>query len=309
MATAREIKRRIKSVKNVRQITKALESVAAGRVRRAQQLVEATRPYSSRARDLLASIAALTGGETNHPLLTQRSEVKNVAILLVSGDRGLAGAFNSNVSRLAFNTMRESKVPVRFITIGKKGRDFIYRRGGQIVADFSGMPARPTLLDTTPATRTAIDDFLSGAVDEVYLCFTQFITSTQQRPVMKRLLPLSAEDIKPDASAHSGPKPAYEFEPGPAEILNNLLPRLTEMQVYQAVLESQASFYTAQRIAMRNATDNAGELITGLTLSYNKARQSGITSELLDIAGGAEALRQVLKQNAAANAAAEAAKA
>jgi F-type H+-transporting ATPase subunit gamma len=304
MATAREIKRRIKSVKNVRQITKALESVAAGRVRRAQQLVEATRPYSTRARDLLASIAALTGGENNHPLLTQRSEVKNISILLVSGDRGLAGAFNSNVSRLAFNTMRESKVPVRFVTIGKKGRDFIYRRGGQIVADFSGMPARPTLLDTTPATRTVIDDFLSGAVDEVYVCFTQFITSTQQRPVMKRLLPLSAEDMKPD-TAHSGPRPAYDFEPGPAEILNTLLPRLTEMQVYQAVLESQASFYTAQRIAMRNATDNAGELITGLTLSYNKARQSGITSELLDIAGGAEALRQVLKQNAMLNAAAD----
>ena len=302
MATAREIKRRIKSVKNVRQITKALESVAAGRVRRAQHLVEATRPYSTRARDLLASIASLTGGETKHPLLTDRSEVKSITIMLVTGDRGLAGAFNSNVSRLAFNTMRESKVPVRFITIGKKGRDFMYRRGGQIVADFSGMPARPTLLDTTPATRTAIDDFLNGVVDEVYLFFTQFISSTQQRPVMKRLLPLSSEDIKSDAAAHSGPKPAYEFEPGPVEILDTLLPRLTEMQVYQAVLESQASFYTAQRIAMRNATDNAGELITGLTLSYNKARQSGITSELLDIAGGAEALRQVLKQAEAAKA-------
>ncbi len=295
MATAREIKRRIKSVKNVRQITKALESVAAGRVRRAQQMVEATRPYSSRARDLLASVASVAGGETKHPLLTSRETVNNIGIILVSGDRGLAGAFNSNVSRLAFNTMRESKVPVRFFTIGKKGRDFIYRRGGKIVADFSGMPARPTLLDTTPATRAVIDDFLSGAVDEVYLCFTQFITATQQRPVMKRLLPLATADLAPDAGHGNGPRPAYEFEPGPADILNTLLPRLTEMQVYQAVLESQASFYTAQRVAMRNATENAGELIGELTLSYNKARQSGITSELLDIAGGAEALRQILK--------------
>ncbi len=295
MATAREIKRRIKSVKNVRQITKALESVAAGRVRRAQQMVEATRPYSSRARDLLASVASVAGGETKHPLLTTRDTVNAIGILLISGDRGLAGAFNSNVSRLAFNVMRESKVPVRFYTIGKKGRDFIYRRGGQIAADFSGMPARPTLLDTTPATRAVIDDFLEGKVDEVQICYTDFISSTQQRPAMKRLLPLTSEEIAPDAGRAHGPKPAYDFEPGPAEILNTLLPRLTEMQVYQAVLESQASFYTAQRIAMRNATDNAGELITGLTLSYNKARQSGITSELLDIAGGAEALRQVLK--------------
>jgi F-type H+-transporting ATPase subunit gamma len=294
MATAREIKRRIKSVRNVRQITKALESVAAGRVRRAQQMVEATRPYSSRARDLLASIAALTGGETNHPLLTSRPEINTTEVILITGDRGLCGAFNSNVSRLAFNYMRESPKPVRFVTIGKKGRDFLYRRGGKIVADFSGMPARPTLLDTTPATRTVMDDFLSGDADEVYLCYTDFISPTQQRPVMKRLLPLAAADIAPDTT-HTGPKPAYDFEPGPAEILNTLLPRLTEMQVYQAVLESMASFYTAQRIAMRNATENAGELITGLTLSYNKARQQGITNELLDIAGGAEALRQMVK--------------
>jgi F-type H+-transporting ATPase subunit gamma len=298
MATAREIKRRIKSVKNVRQITKALESVAAGRVRRAQQQVEATRPYSQRARDLLASVASLTGGETNHPLLTNRSEVKATQVILIAGDRGLAGAFNSNVSRLAYNFMRDSKVPVRFITIGKKGRDFIYRRGGKIVADFSGMPARPTLLDTTPATRTAIDDFLSGESDEVYLCYTEFITSTRQKPVLKRLLPLAAEELTLNVNQGNAVKPAYEFEPGPAEILNTLLPRLTEMQVYQAVLESIAGFYSAQRVAMRNATDNAGELITGLTLSYNKARQQGITNELLDIAGGAEALRQMVKAEA-----------
>lgn len=297
MATAREIKRRIRSVKNVRQITKALESVAAGRVRRAQQMVEATRPYSQRARDLLASVASLAGGETKHPLLTRREQVNSAAIILISGDRGLAGAFNSNVSRAAFNFARDYGKPVRYITIGKKGRDFIYRRGGKIAADFSGMPARPTLLDTTPATRAAIDDFLSGAVDEVYLVYTEFISATQQKPVVKRLLPLAPDVVMPE-QAHSGPRPAYEFEPGPAEILNTLLPRLTEMQVYQAVLESLASFYTAQRIAMRNATDNASDLIMAYTLSYNKARQAGITNELLDIAGGAEALRQAMQEAA-----------
>ncbi|PJF46996.1 MAG: ATP synthase F1 subunit gamma [Candidatus Thermofonsia Clade 3 bacterium] len=299
MATAREIKRRIRSVKNVRQITKALESVAAGRVRRAQQMVEATRPYSQRARDLLASVASLAGGETRHPLLTQREQVNSAAVILISGDRGLAGAFNSNVSRVAFNFARDYGKPVHFITIGKKGRDFIYRRGGKIAADFSGMPARPTLLDTTPATRAAIDDFLSGTADEVYLIYTEFISATQQKPVIKRLLPLTREAIMPD-QARRGPRPAYEFEPGPSEILNTLLPRLTEMQVYQAVLESLASFYTAQRIAMRNATDNASDLIVAYTLSYNKARQAGITNELLDIAGGAEALRQAMEEAAKA---------
>jgi len=297
MATAREIKRRIRSVRNVRQITKALESVAASRVRRAQQMVEATRPYSQRARDLLASVASLAGGETRHPLLTNRLQVNAAEIILISGDRGLAGAFNSNVSRTAFNFARDYGKPVRYITIGKKGRDFIYRRGGQIAADFSGVPARPTLLDTTPATRSAIDDFLSGAADEVYLIYTDFISPTQQKPVVKRLLPLVAEDIAPNHT-HVGPRPAYEFEPGPVEILNTLLPRLTEMQVYQAVLESLASFYTAQRVAMRNATDNASDLIVAYTLSYNKARQAGITNELLDIAGGAEALRQAMREAA-----------
>ncbi|MCS7087853.1 MAG: ATP synthase F1 subunit gamma [Thermoflexales bacterium] len=295
MATPREIKRRIRSVRNVRQITKALESVAAGRVRRAQQMVEATRPYSRLARDVLANVAALAGGETRHPLLDTRTTVKAREVILISGDRGLCGAFNSNVARLALQFVRESAVPVRFITLGKKGRDLIFRRGGRIVADFSPLPSRPTVMDIAPAARAAIDDFLNGEVDEVYLCFTEFLSPSQQRPTLKRLLPLVAESLAPDQRP-SGPRPAYEFEPDPSQILNTLLPRLTELQVYQAVLESLASFYTAQRIAMRNATDNASELIVSLTLSYNKARQQSITSELLDIAGGAEALRKALQQ-------------
>jgi len=294
MATPREIKRRIRSVRNVRQITKALESVAASRVRRAQQMVEATRPYAQRARELLASVASLAGGETRHPLLTFRAEVRAADVILISGDRGLAGAFNSNVGRAAFSFGRDYGKSVRYITVGKKGREFIYRRGGNIIADFSGISSRPTLLDTTPATRIAIDDFLGGVVDEVYLIYTEFSSPTQQRPVVKRLLPLVAEELL-SQSVYGGPRPAYEFEPDPAEILNTLLPRLTEMQVYQAVLESIASFYTAQRIAMRNATDNASDLIVAYTLSYNKARQAAITNELLDIASGAEALRRAVQ--------------
>lgn len=191
MATPREIKRRIRSVRNVRQITKALESVAAGRVRRAQQMVEATRPYSRLARDVLANVAALAGGETRHPLLDTRTTVKAREVILISGDRGLCGAFNSNVARLALQFVRESAVPVRFITLGKKGRDLISRRGGRIVADFSPLPSRPTVMDIAPAARAAIDDFLNGEVDEVYLCFTEFLSPSQQRPTLKRLLPWS----------------------------------------------------------------------------------------------------------------------
>lgn len=290
MASARDIKRRIKSVKNIRTITKALESVAAGRVRRAQQQVEATRPYSSKARDLLASVASLAGGETKHPLLTQRESVNNVLILLVSGDRGLCGAFNSNVTRAAWNFARGQSKPTAWVTLGKKGRDQITRLGGKLLADFSGYPARPSLLDITPTTKMLIDEFLSGRYDEVHIAYTDFVTPTVQRPTVKRLLPLVSEDIAPD-KVQTGPRPAYEFEPDPAGILNELLPRLTEMQVYQALLESQASFYNAQRVAMRNATESAGEAIVNLTLSYNKARQQAITNELLDISGGVEALK------------------
>ena len=292
MATAREIRRRIRSVRNIRQITNALEAVSASKVRRAQDAVTATRPYAQKARELLASVASLAGGETRHPLLTSRGDVKNVGILVVSSDRGLAGAFNTNVARQAFEFARELGKPVSYITIGRRGRDFLYRRGGKVIADFSGLPSRPTLLDTTGATRTLTDSFLNGEVDEVYLVYTEFRSRAIQRPVTKKLLPLAAQDLMPEQPI-GGPRPVYDFEPGPQEILDTLLPRLTEMQVYQAVLESIASEHAARMVAMRNATDAASDLITGYTLSYNKARQQGITSELLDISGGAEALAQV----------------
>lgn len=292
MATAREIRRRIKSVKNIRQITKALQAVSASRVRRAQEAAMATRPYSAKARDLLASVASLAGGETKHPLLTKRDTINHVYVVLISSDRGLCGAFNSNIGRRAFNFSREQTVPVSFITYGKKGRDFVYRRGAKVIADFSPVPARPVLLDTTPITREVLDDFLAGKCDEVYLAYTDFMNAAVQTPVMKKLLPLATGDLLEGRST-TGPRPAYEFEPDPKGILDTLLPRLTEMQVYQAVLESLASEHSARMAAMRNATENATELILSLTLTYNKARQQAITSELLDIAGGAEALKQM----------------
>jgi F-type H+-transporting ATPase subunit gamma len=294
MATAREIRRRIRSVRNIRQITRALEAVSASKVRRAQDAVIATRPYAQKARELLASVASLAGGETRHPLLTKRDQVNSAYILLITSDRGLAGAFNTNAARLALDHARDFGKPISYVTMGRKGRDFIYRRGGRLVADFSNLPARPSLLDTTGATRTLTDDFLEGKVDEVYLVYTEFRSMASQRPVVKKLLPLVTEDLLPEQNDAAGPRPAYEFEPGPQEILDTLLPRLTELQVYQAVLESLASEHAARMLAMRNATDSATDLISSLTLSYNKARQQGITNELLDISGGAEALAQVM---------------
>lgn len=299
MATAREIRRRIRSVKNIRQITRALEAVSASKVRRAQDAVQGTRPYASKARQLLADVAALAGGETRHPLLTRRDTINSACVLLITSDRGLCGAFNTNVSREAFDFAREYGRPVSYVTIGRKGRDFLYRRGGKIVAEFANLPARPSLLDTTAATRTLIQDFLDGRCDEVYMAYTEFRSMVSQRPVIRRLLPLAAEELAGDLPK-GGPRPAYEFEPGPAEILDGLLPRLTEMQVYVAVLESLASEHAARMVAMRNATDSATDLIFSLTLSYNKARQQGITNELLDIAGGTSALEQALKEAAAA---------
>ncbi len=292
MATAREIRRRIRSVRNIRQITRALEAVSASKVRRAQEQVTSTRPYATKARELLASVASLAGGEANHPLLTSREQINNIYILVISSDRGLAGAFNTNVARAAMDYAAETGKPAAYVTIGKKGRDFIYRRGGRVLADFSGLPPRPALLDTTAATRALIDDFLDGKADEVLLAYTEFISRAAQKPAIVPLLPLATKSLIPERTKDA-PQPVYDFEPGPQEILDTLLPRLTELQVYQAVLESLASEHSARMTAMRNATDSASDLITSYTLSYNKARQQGITNELLDISGGAEALAQI----------------
>jgi F-type H+-transporting ATPase subunit gamma len=296
MATAREIRRRIRSIHNIRQITRALEAVSASNVRRAQEAVTATRPYAQKARELLASVASLAGGETRHPLLTKRPSVKSVLILLISSDRGLAGPFNTNVARVALEFARAFGKSAGYVTMGRKGRDFIYRRGGNLVADFSPLPPRPNLLDTTGATRTLIDDFLSGKTDEVYLAYTEFHSRAAQKPVLVKLLPLEAEKLQPE-QATAGPRAVYDFEPGPQEILDILLPRLTEVLVYQAVLNSLASEHAARMAAMHNATEGATDLISSYTLAYNKARQQSITSELLDISGGAEALAQLMGTN------------
>lgn len=290
MANARDIQRRIKSVKNIAKVTGALETVAASRVRRAQAQALATRAYARAALDILADIGLRSGGAVSHPLLTEREEVRNILVVLMTSDRGLAGPYNTNVIREAIDFEKSQPVPVQYITIGKKGRDLMLRRGSKIIAEFSDLPAQPTILDITAITRTIVDDFLNGVVDEVYIVYTDFVNTLRQEPRALRLLPLKPDESAAGGQETLGPRAVYEFEPNAEAILDEILPRFTELVLYQSLLEALASEHSARMVAMRNATDNANALVDDLTLSYNKARQLAITSEMLDIVGGAEAL-------------------
>ncbi len=294
MANAREILRRIRSVKNIAKVTGALETVAASRVRRAQAQTLATRAYARAAQEILSDLAERTGGEASHPLLDERETVSNICVVLITSDRGLAGPYNTNVVRDALDFEKLQTAPVSYITVGKKGRDLMLRRGAQIIAEFSDLPASPTILDITAITRTVVDDFLKGVVDEVFIIYTEFLNTLRQEPRVLRLLPLKPEVTERSAGGPRAQEPqaVYEFEPNAEAILDEILPRFTELVLYQCLLEALASEHSARMVAMRNATENANVLVEDLTLSYNKARQLAITSEMLDIVGGAEALSQ-----------------
>ncbi|TES90941.1 MAG: ATP synthase F1 subunit gamma [Anaerolineales bacterium] len=295
MANAREVRLRIRSVKNIAQVTRALQAVSASRVRKAMDAMFRTRPYSNKAWQMLTHIAKQPGREILHPLLIQREPVENVVVLMISSDRGLAGPYNTNVLRFTLDEFLSYPVPVRFISVGRKGTELLYRRGLNIMADFSNLPAEPSFIDISAIGRLAVDEFLSGNADEVYLMYTDFVNMVRQDPVKKKLLPLEYE--RPEelveaefTGARIGPAATYIYEPGQAEILDGIIPRFTALQVFQAVLESLASEHAARMVAMKNATDNATELAGLLQLEYNKARQFAITSDILDIVGGAEAL-------------------
>ena len=303
MPTAREMRLRIRSVKNIAQVTRALEAVSASKVRKAQQAVMATRAYAGKAYDILQDLAGQPGSPAQlHPLLTARPEVIAIDLVLITGDRGLCGAYNSNIVRTAMMFARAQTAPVRYVTVGRKGRDLVFRRRGQIVAEFTNLPAAPGALDIAPIARTAIDDFLNGTVDEVYLAYTDFVNTLKQEPTVKKLLPFTAATISRGGlsdrlDGHVTPKSMpFIYEPNAAELLNVIVPRFAQLQILQAVLESLASEHSARMVAMRNATDNAEDLIGNLTLDYNKARQLAITSDLLDIVGGAEALAKSIQK-------------
>lgn len=291
MASAREMRMRIRSVKNISQVTRALEAVSASKVRKAVAAVQATRAYATKAWQVLIHVAGQPGKGTLHPLLTTRSEVRNSLVVVVSGDRGLAGAYNTNIIRYSAQRFDRHSSPVAFIAVGRKGRDMLLRRRKQVVAEFSALPAAPSFADVSAIGRMAVDEFLNGRVDEVWLVYTDFINMARQEPVVKKLLPLEVDGGERVAAfEHQHLAAAYIYEPDEREILDQIIPRFTALQIYQAILEAQASEHAARMVAMRNATDNALELVEHLQLVYNKARQQTITNDLLDIAGGAEAL-------------------
>jgi len=293
MASAREMRLRIKSVKNISQVTRALETVSASKVRKAVNAVTATRAYATKAWQVLRHVAEQPGRESLHPLLAQRDQVKNTLVVVITGDRGLAGAYNSNVIRYVASRFDTNPTPVRYIAVGRKGRDLLFRRRKNVIADFSNLPAAPSFMDVSAIGRLAVDEFKNGEVDEVYLVYTDFINMGRQVTTVKKLLPLELDGegrVVDFEHNPNGPAAAYEYEPDQRELLDQIIPRFTALQVYQAILESQASEHAARMVAMRNATDNAKELVGSLQLAYNKVRQQAITNDILDIVGGAEAL-------------------
>ena len=292
MASAREMRLRIKSVRNISQVTRALEAVSAAKVRKSVQAVTATRAYATKAWQVLTHVAAQPGRQSLHPLLTERPNPKAALAIVITSDRGLAGAYNTNVIRFLAERLDHYRLPVKYIAVGRKGRDLMMRRRKPLLADFSNLPTAPSFADVSAIGHLAVEQFEQGETDEVYLIYTDFINLARQVTTIKKLLPLElggSEHVM-ELDKRSGPVAAYEYEPDMREILDEIIPRFTALQVYQAILESQASEHAARMVAMHSATDNAKELAGAYELQYNKMRQQTITNDILDIVGGAEAL-------------------
>jgi F-type H+-transporting ATPase subunit gamma len=263
-----------------------MQMVAASKMRRAQEQVVAARPYAQKLRSVLAGFAAqgVGGGDETHPLLQSRP-VRNVLLLEITPDRGLAGGLPSNINRASARFMQIQESPVSAITVGRKGHDFMIRAGQTVQASFPGLGERPSLADCLPISALIAQLYTDGFVDEVHIAYTRFINTLFQEPVVTQLLPIKTGELEELGSAVD-----YEYEPNAETVLNTLVPRFLDTQVYQAVLESNASEQSARMVAMRNATDAAEEMVDSLTLELNKARQAMITAELLDLVGGVAAL-------------------
>ena len=292
MATLKEIRGRIGSVRNIAQITRAMEMVAASRMKRAQEAILAARPYSDELRDALGRVAAAVTEEV-HPLLARRP-VRRIGLIVVTTDRGLAGSINSNAIRATLRYLNErsrsddaASVEIEAITVGRKGRDALRRVGVPIAAQFSQLGDRPSFGDVTPLARLVVDDFIEGKYDEIAIEYSSFISTLTQRPVIKTILPVEQPEMEEHRATTND---EYLFEPSPEAVIRRLLPHYVAIDIYRAVLENNASEQSARMIAMRNSTDNANELIDDLTLVYNKTRQANITREMSEIASGAEAL-------------------
>jgi F-type H+-transporting ATPase subunit gamma len=281
----RDIVRRIDSIKNTQKITKAMQVVAATRLRRAQAAVQATRPYADKMLEVLQTVSG-RASEYKHPFLIRR-EGKRAVMILVTTDKGLAGAINVNNIRAATRYMQENYPDQpRYVTLGRKGRDFLLRFRRDVIAEVSNLPDRPSQGQVLPAVTVALDEYTKGNVDAVLLCYAKWVSTLRQEPTIRVLIPA---EIPKREGGSSGPIADYIYEPDPESVLDGLLPRYVETQVFQAVLENKASEYSAKMIAMQNATNAAGDLIDSLTLYANKVRQAGITTELMEIVSGAAA--------------------
>lgn len=291
MATLREVRRRITSVRNIAQITRAMQMVAASRMKRAQDAIIAARPYSDELREALARVAAAVDAEVD-PLLARRP-IRRIGLVVITTDRGLVGSLNANAARAVLRHLaeessgRDEAVQVTAITVGRKGRDSLRRAGVPIAAHFAQLGDRPSFADVTPIARLVTEDFLAGTYDRIEIAYSAFINTLSQRPVIRTVLPVERPTM---GEQETETNDEYLFEPSPEAVLGRLLPHFVAVDIYRAVLENRASEQSAQMVAMRSATENARELIGDLTLVYNKTRQANITREMTEIASGAEAL-------------------
>ena len=294
MPSLKDIRSRIGSVRNIAQITRAMEMVAASRMKRAQDSILAARPYANELEDTLRRLAAAEGlTEEVNPLLARRP-VRRVAMIVITTDRGLAGSLNANATRAVLRWVTErassaegGRIEIDAVTVGRKGRDAIRRAGVPIAAHFTQLGDRPSFADVTPIARLVTADFLAEKYDEIDIAYSTFVSTLAQRPQIDRLLPVERPEM---GEEHQRTNDEYLFEPSPEAVLSRLLPHYVAIGIYRAVLENNASEQSARMIAMRNSTENANELIGDLTLVYNKTRQATITREMIEIASGAEAL-------------------
>ncbi len=280
MANINLLRRRIRSIKSTSQITRAMEMIAASKMKRAQDQARSSKPYSEKIVQVMGDLVSrLQYVDQPHPLIEVRP-VKQIEIIHVTPDRGLCGGVNANINHMVQSFITAQSVPVTIISVGRRGRDHMIRRGYDVHAEFSGLGDRPSLLDTTPISRIVIDHYTNKECDQVYLAYTQFVNTFTQRPVLAQLLPITPARIPVAQNID------YIYEPNPGLVFAELLPRFVETEVYQAIVDSIASEQSARMVAMHNAHENATDLISQLTLAYNKLRQEKITEEIMDIIGG-----------------------
>ncbi len=300
-AANREIKRRIKSIINTRKITKAMELVAASKMRKAVKAVLATRAYATAAWDIVRDLSARTD-PAYHPLLQRRQKkVSRVGLILIASNRGLCGGFNREIIDSVAAYMRRHKeenvdVEAEIFLMGKRGKEVMFKHGHDIVAEFDKLDTAERISEVTPLAKMVIDQYLSGIYDKVSIAYTDYYSAISQKPRVKKLLPLDRQDDELGFAIDQYPEPRetenfeYIFEPSPDAVLDQMLYRLIELQIFQALLESNASEHSARMMAMRNASDSASDMIEDLTLSFNQARQQAITAELADISAGRAAI-------------------